>query len=206
MAPAPSTPSSSSTAPGTAAGAGGASPTCCTAKGHKVFTPTLTGLGERSHLMRAGINVSTHVDRRGQRDQVGAALRRGAVRPLLRRHGGVGRGRADGSTRSPRSCSSTPSCRRTATAWPTSPRRWCATILQGRGRTRRHQRAGAARGGVPGQREGPGLGGRADRPAADRHHDGKAQAHRRARADRARRPISAPAPIPIRASTRRWRG
>ncbi len=30
------------------------------AKGHKVFTPTLTGLGERSHLMRAGIDVSTH--------------------------------------------------------------------------------------------------------------------------------------------------
>jgi pimeloyl-ACP methyl ester carboxylesterase len=31
------------------------------AKAHKVFAPTLTGLGERSHLMRAGINVSTHV-------------------------------------------------------------------------------------------------------------------------------------------------
>jgi pimeloyl-ACP methyl ester carboxylesterase len=31
------------------------------AQGHQVFTPTLTGLGERSHLMRAGINVSTHV-------------------------------------------------------------------------------------------------------------------------------------------------
>ena len=30
------------------------------AKGHKVFAPTLTGLGERSHLMRAGINISTH--------------------------------------------------------------------------------------------------------------------------------------------------
>jgi pimeloyl-ACP methyl ester carboxylesterase len=29
--------------------------------GHKVFTPTLTGLGERSHLIRAGINVTTHV-------------------------------------------------------------------------------------------------------------------------------------------------
>jgi pimeloyl-ACP methyl ester carboxylesterase len=29
--------------------------------GHKVFTPTLTGLGERSHLLQAGINVSTHV-------------------------------------------------------------------------------------------------------------------------------------------------
>ena len=30
-------------------------------QGHKVFAPTLTGLGERSHLMRAGINVTTHV-------------------------------------------------------------------------------------------------------------------------------------------------
>jgi len=29
--------------------------------GHKVFTPTLTGLGERSHLLRAGIDVSTHI-------------------------------------------------------------------------------------------------------------------------------------------------
>jgi pimeloyl-ACP methyl ester carboxylesterase len=31
------------------------------AKDHKVFTPTLTGLADRSHLLRAGINVSTHV-------------------------------------------------------------------------------------------------------------------------------------------------
>ena len=30
-------------------------------QGHKVFTPTLTGLGERSHLLRAGIDLSTHV-------------------------------------------------------------------------------------------------------------------------------------------------
>jgi pimeloyl-ACP methyl ester carboxylesterase len=29
--------------------------------GHTVFTPTLTGLGERSHLLRAGIDVSTHI-------------------------------------------------------------------------------------------------------------------------------------------------
>jgi pimeloyl-ACP methyl ester carboxylesterase len=29
--------------------------------GHAVFTPTLTGLGERSHLLQAGIDVSTHV-------------------------------------------------------------------------------------------------------------------------------------------------
>jgi len=30
-------------------------------QGHKVFTPTLTGLGERSHLLAKGIDVSTHV-------------------------------------------------------------------------------------------------------------------------------------------------
>lgn len=29
--------------------------------GHTVFTPTLTGLGERSHLLRAGIDLKTHV-------------------------------------------------------------------------------------------------------------------------------------------------
>lgn len=30
------------------------------AQGHKVFTPTLTGLGERSHLLQKGINLETH--------------------------------------------------------------------------------------------------------------------------------------------------
>lgn len=29
--------------------------------GHAVFTPTLTGLGERSHLLTADINVETHI-------------------------------------------------------------------------------------------------------------------------------------------------
>ncbi len=29
--------------------------------GHAVFTPTLTGLGERSHLMRPGIDLETHI-------------------------------------------------------------------------------------------------------------------------------------------------
>jgi pimeloyl-ACP methyl ester carboxylesterase len=29
--------------------------------GHRVFTPTLTGLGERSHLLRDGIDIGTHV-------------------------------------------------------------------------------------------------------------------------------------------------
>jgi len=29
--------------------------------GHEVFTPTLTGLGERSHLLAPGINLDTHI-------------------------------------------------------------------------------------------------------------------------------------------------
>lgn len=32
------------------------------AQGHEVFTPTLTGLGERSHLARGAINLDTHID------------------------------------------------------------------------------------------------------------------------------------------------
>jgi pimeloyl-ACP methyl ester carboxylesterase len=31
------------------------------ASGHKVFTPTLTGVGERAHLLRAGIDLKTHI-------------------------------------------------------------------------------------------------------------------------------------------------
>ena len=30
-------------------------------KGHKVFTPTLTGLGERSHLLSKDVNLATHI-------------------------------------------------------------------------------------------------------------------------------------------------
>jgi pimeloyl-ACP methyl ester carboxylesterase len=29
--------------------------------GHNVFTPTLTGLGERSHLVQAGVDLKTHI-------------------------------------------------------------------------------------------------------------------------------------------------
>lgn len=31
------------------------------ARGHTVFTPTLTGQGERTHLLSAGVNLSTHM-------------------------------------------------------------------------------------------------------------------------------------------------
>lgn len=30
--------------------------------GHQVFTPTLTGLGERSHLLSAAVDLDTHID------------------------------------------------------------------------------------------------------------------------------------------------
>jgi pimeloyl-ACP methyl ester carboxylesterase len=30
-------------------------------QGHKVYAPTLTGLGERSHLMSASIRLDTHI-------------------------------------------------------------------------------------------------------------------------------------------------
>src|SRR5690348_14940484 len=30
-------------------------------KGHRIFSPTLTGLGERSHLLSKDVNLDTHV-------------------------------------------------------------------------------------------------------------------------------------------------
>jgi pimeloyl-ACP methyl ester carboxylesterase len=33
----------------------------CEQKGHKVFAPTLTGLGERSHLLSKDVNLDTHI-------------------------------------------------------------------------------------------------------------------------------------------------
>src|SRR6266550_8366608 len=32
------------------------------AQGHDVFTPTLTGVGERSHLLARNVNLDTHID------------------------------------------------------------------------------------------------------------------------------------------------
>ena len=31
-------------------------------KGHKVYTPTLTGVGDRSHLLTKDVNLTTHVN------------------------------------------------------------------------------------------------------------------------------------------------
>ena len=52
------------------------------AAGHEVFTPSLTGIGERVHLAHSGINLSTHI-----RDVVNTILYEisstSAARPLL---------------------------------------------------------------------------------------------------------------------------
>ena len=52
------------------------------AQGHRVYTPTLTGLGERSHLLRAGINLETHTTDVRERLQMGTARQCGARRPF----------------------------------------------------------------------------------------------------------------------------
>jgi len=48
-----------STAPGLAAGAGAGLRTGCAGAGHRVFTPTQTGLGERKHLLSKDITLDT---------------------------------------------------------------------------------------------------------------------------------------------------
>ena len=81
--------------------------------GHEVYTPTLTGLGERAHLMDRSIDLDTHIN-----DVVGVLRWEELkdvrpVRPFLWRHGDLGRRREGGRRASARSSSSTPSCRRT---------------------------------------------------------------------------------------------
>ena len=49
------------TARGTEVGAGAEFADILEKGGHKVYTPTLTGLGERSHLMSGLISLDTHV-------------------------------------------------------------------------------------------------------------------------------------------------
>ncbi|MGY4483157.1 pimeloyl-ACP methyl ester carboxylesterase [Bradyrhizobium sp. LM3.2] len=45
----------------TAVGAGLACARLLASKGHRVFTPTLTGLGERSHLLSREVSLGTHI-------------------------------------------------------------------------------------------------------------------------------------------------
>jgi pimeloyl-ACP methyl ester carboxylesterase len=87
-------------------------------QGHKVFAPTMTGLGERSHLIGGKIDLATHVT-----DIVNVIKWENLNDIVLVGHsyGGVVISR-----RSARSYFSTPSCRRTATAWRPRPRSPCA--------------------------------------------------------------------------------
>ena len=64
-------------------------------RGHVVVTPTLTGVGERSHASSEAITLETHI-----RDVVGCIEAEGGcpMRPFLRRHGHHWSGGSDGGT------------------------------------------------------------------------------------------------------------
>ncbi len=86
------------------------------AVGHRFFTPSYTGLGERAHLASPSNDLETHIQ-----DVLGVVTfedlrrppRRRSDRPQLRRHGGHGRRRSRAIGWQSSSIS-TPSCRRTA--------------------------------------------------------------------------------------------
>ena len=59
---------------GKLAGFGGSFRSILHANGHEVFRPTLTGLGERSHLLTRAVNlVDTRIHGHPKPDQVGKA-------------------------------------------------------------------------------------------------------------------------------------
>ena len=47
--------------------------------GHEVYTPTLTGLGERAHLLGADVDLDMHIEDSGGRPQVRGPARRDPV-------------------------------------------------------------------------------------------------------------------------------
>jgi len=62
--------------------------------GHEVYTPTLTGLGERTHLMSRAIDLGTHVEDISWRHPLRGIVGRCPVRPFVWRHGHSRRRRA----------------------------------------------------------------------------------------------------------------
>ena len=63
------------------------------AAGHRLVTPTYTGLGEREHLANPSIDLETHIAGHPQRHQIRRPARHRADRPQLWRHGRNRRGR-----------------------------------------------------------------------------------------------------------------
>ena len=85
-------------------------------RGHEVFTPTCTGLGERAHLANLEVDLDTHIADMLAVLRVRGPARRGAGRPQLRRHGGHRRCRPRAAAHCSNWCTWTPSCRVTASA------------------------------------------------------------------------------------------
>ncbi len=127
-------------------------------RGQKVFTPTMTGLGERSHLMDAKINLATHVT-----DIVNVIKWEGLKDIVLVGHsygGVIISGVADQmhDADRARSCSSTHLFRNRVTALGgPGLAAGARSDHRGGGERRDHDEAGAGRG-FPGQRERPRLG------------------------------------------------
>ncbi len=147
--------------------------------GHVVFTPTLTGLGERAHLLRAGIDLKTHIA-----DVVNVMKWEQLTDVVLCGHsyGGIDhlrRGGANGAgdplDRFPRRFRAE---KRRSRGGPDRAGR-----ARGRRRgaaTRRYRHSAAPRGSLRRQRSRSRLGGSPLRRAADRHLYRQDRAHRRA--------------------------
>ena len=143
-----------------------------TARGHRVFTPTLSGLGERSHLLSAAVNLDTHIADIVNVDQMGGVGEGRAVRPFLWRNHHLRRRRrgfsGDLLARLSR-------CFR-AGGWQVLGRCHGAgdTPSHGSGGAARRDRDPAARGrGFPGERARPRLGRCQVHAASDGHPDPK---------------------------------
>ena len=95
-----------------------------------VFTPTLTGAGERSHLLVRQHQSHHPYHRHPQRDPLRGSVGRGARRPFLWRHGDHRGRRPHAGKASRRSSISTRSCRKTGNRCSTSTsRRTCRCII-----------------------------------------------------------------------------
>ena len=64
-------------------------------QGHKVFTPTLTGVADRSHLLSKDVVLDTHITDIAEPVQMGGPQGRLLRRAFLRRMAGLRRARAD---------------------------------------------------------------------------------------------------------------
>ena len=144
--------------------------TALQAEGHEVFTPTLTGLADRSHLLSRAVNLETHIQ-----DVVNLIRWEELTDIVLCGHsygGCVVSGVADRMPEHIRAwCTWMPSCSRTVTTRCNTSRRRSVPPVRGRGEHHRGGLEGAAGycGRIQRQRRRPRVGGSAMHDATDRN-------------------------------------